>query len=194
MYVGAYTNGQIKVRGLEVRRGDIPLFVKKVQSEILDIFSKAGSVAELKSLIPSALEVLDFQLERLKTGRVDPMELVIRQTVSREADEYENRSAQAVIARSMSEAGVALQPGETAEYIIVDHTGKRDNRKAVPFAFYRVEDGYDVEKYTELAMKAVEILLEPLGWKSPEKKPRKRRRPEEPVEKQRELRGIKSRS
>lgn len=193
-YVGAYTNGQIKVRGLEVRRGDIPLFVKKVQSEILDIFSKAGSVAELKSLIPSALEVLDFQLERLKTGRVDPMELVIRQTVSREADEYENRSAQAVIARSMSEAGVALQPGETAEYIIVDHTGKRDNRKAVPFAFYRVEDGYDVEKYTELAMKAVEILLEPLGWKSPEKKPRKRRRPEEPVEKQRELRGIKSRS
>ncbi len=178
-YVGAYTNGKIKVRGLEVRRGDIPLFVKKIQSEILDLFSSAGSVAELKSLIPSAIDILNSHLERLKTGRVDPMELVIRQTISKEADEYENRSAQAVIARAMSDAGVALQPGETAEYIIIDHTGRRDDRKAVPFAFYRIEDGYDMEKYTDLAMKSVEILLEPLGWKKPERSSKRKRRPTE---------------
>ncbi len=168
-YVGTYTNGKTKVRGLEVRRGDIPLFVRKVQDEILELLSTAQSIDELKKLIPSALDIFQIHLERLESGRVDPMELVIRQTISKEAEEYDNNSAQAVVAKSMSDAGVALQPGETAEYIIIDHTGKKDNRKAVPFVFYRIEDGYDVEKYTELAVKAVEVLLEPLGWTSPRK-------------------------
>lgn len=168
-YVGAYTNGEVKVRGIEVRRGDIPLFVRKMQGEILDLFATAGSVAELKKMIPAALDILSAHLENLKSGRVAPMELVIRHTISKDADEYEHNSAQAVVAKSMSEAGVALQPGETAEYIIVDHTGKKDSRKAVPFVFYRTEDGYDVEKYVDLAMKAVEVLLVPLGWTPPAK-------------------------
>lgn len=173
-YVGAYTNSQIKVRGLEVRRGDIPLFVRKMQGEILELLSTARSIDELKKLIPSALDIFKIHLERLESGRVDPMELVIRQTISKEAGEYDSNSAQAVVAKSLSDAGVALQPGETAEYIIVDHTGKKDSRKAVPFVFYRIEDGYDVEKYAELAMKAVEVLLEPLGWISSGKAEKKK--------------------
>jgi len=32
------------------------------------------------------------------------------------------------------------------------------------FSNVEVEDGCDVEKYTELTMKSVEILLEPLGY------------------------------
>jgi DNA polymerase elongation subunit (family B) len=64
----------------------------------------------------------------------------------------------------MTEAGVALKPGETAEYIIIDHTGKKNPVKAKPFIFHQPEDGYDIEKYTELALDAVEVLLEPLGY------------------------------
>ena len=64
----------------------------------------------------------------------------------------------------MSEAGVALKPGETAEYIIVDHTGKKNPVKAKPFIFHQPEDGYDLEKYTEFALKSIEVLLEPLGY------------------------------
>jgi hypothetical protein len=37
---------------------------------------------------------------------------------------------------------------------------------------YRSEDGYDVEKYTELTLKSIEVLLEPLGYtfRKPESK------------------------
>lgn len=57
-YVGAYTNGEVKVRGLEVRRGDIPLFTRKVQGEVIELMAKANNVEELKKLIPSILEIV----------------------------------------------------------------------------------------------------------------------------------------
>ncbi len=99
----------------------------------------------------------------------------MRHTISKEADEYENNSMQAVVSRAMAEAGVALKPGETAEYIIVDHTGKKNPVKAKSFIFYRPEDGYDVEKYTEITMKSIEVLLEPLGYEIGAKPVKKRR-------------------
>jgi DNA polymerase elongation subunit (family B) len=74
------------------------------------------------------------------------------------------------------------------EYIIIDHTGKRKPEKAKPLALYAFEDGYDIDKYTELAIDAAATLLEPLGYNAEElrrelaldgdKKPRRRRLPE----------------
>jgi hypothetical protein len=50
------------------------------------------------------------------------------------------------------------------EYIVLDATGKRRPEKAKPLALYSFDDGYDIEKYTEMALKAVETLLLPWGW------------------------------
>jgi DNA polymerase elongation subunit (family B) len=50
------------------------------------------------------------------------------------------------------------------EYIILDATGKKKPEKAKPLALYSFDDGYDIEKYTELALKAVETLLLPFGY------------------------------
>ncbi len=163
-YIGAYTNGEVKVRGLEVRRRDVPRFVQKVQGEVIELMSKASGVEELKNLVPAIMEIVRSHLEALRSGRVSTYELIIRRTISKEADEYENNSMQAVVAQAMSEAGVALKPGETAEYIIIDHTGKRSPVKAKPFIFHQPEDGYDVEKYVELVLESIEILLGPLGY------------------------------
>jgi len=163
-YVGAYTNGEVKVRGLEVRRHDTPKFVREMQGEAIELMSKASGIEELRNSIPSIMDVVRSRLDLLRSGKVSPIDLIIRRTISKDADEYENNSVQAVVARTMSEAGVALKPGETAEYIIIDHTGKKNPVKAKPFIFHQPEDGYDVEKYTELALESIEILLEPLGY------------------------------
>jgi len=163
-YVGAYTNGELKVRGLEVRRGDTPLFVRKVQADVLELMTNASTIKELKLMIPEIIQVIKMHLEKLRAGRVEPLELVIRRTISKEADEYENSNLEAIVAKAMAEAGVALKPGETAEYIIIDSTGKRYPGKAKPFLFYQPEDGYDTYKYTEFVIKSVEILLGPLGY------------------------------
>jgi DNA polymerase elongation subunit (family B) len=68
------------------------------------------------------------------------------------------------VAQALEEAGVHLAPGESVEYIIVDATGKRNPEKARPVALYSLDDGYDIEKYTEMALKAIETLLFPFGY------------------------------
>ena len=52
-------------------------------------------------------------------------------------------------------------------HIIIDQTGKRDPQKARSMLTYRPEDGYDIEKYTELLLKSVETLLGPFGYDLP---------------------------
>jgi len=66
--------------------------------------------------------------------------------------------------QALAEAGIVLTPGETVEYVVVDATGKRRPEKAKPLALYALEDGYDIDHYTELALKAVERLLLPFGY------------------------------
>lgn len=163
-YVGAYTNHELKVRGLEVRRGDAPLFVRGVQADVLKLMATASGIEELKRMTSEIIQVMKVHLERLAAGRIDPLELVIKRTISKEADEYENQNMQAVVARTMAEEGVELMPGETAEFIIIDSTGKKYPQKVKPFLFYKPEDGYDTIKYTDLTIKSIEILLSPLGY------------------------------
>ena len=53
------------------------------------------------------------------------------------------------------------------EYVIVDMSGKRKPVKAIPLALYAMEEGYDIETYTDMALKAAETLLLPFGYDVP---------------------------
>jgi DNA polymerase-2 len=163
-YVGWYTNNDIKIRGIEIRRRDTPVFIKRLQGEMLKIFGRAMTVRDLEHLIPETLDLVRSTVEQLRAGATDPLELVIRRHVSREADEYAHRTVHAEAARALEEAGIHLAPGEMAEYIMVDATGKRIPEKARPLPLYAFEDGYDIEYYTGLTLKAVETLLFPFGY------------------------------
>jgi DNA polymerase elongation subunit (family B) len=163
-YVGWYTNNEIKIRGVEIRRRDTPVFIKRMQGEMLQIMGKATTVAEVEKLVPELLAKAGEFLTILRSGQANPLELVVRQHISREPDEYANNSANAVVARALDEAGVRLAPGEMVEYIIVDASGRKKPEKAKAVALYAFEDGYDIEKYTEMALKAVETLLLPFGY------------------------------
>jgi DNA polymerase elongation subunit (family B) len=163
-YVGWYTNDEIKIRGVEVRRRDTPVFIKRMQGEMLQIMGQAKTIAELERLLPALLEKAGDYLAILRSGKAEPLDLVVRRHISREADEYANNSANAVAAKALDEAGVHLAAGEMVEYIIVDASGKRKPAKAVPLALYAFEDGYDVDKYTEMTLKAIETLLLPFSY------------------------------
>jgi DNA polymerase elongation subunit (family B) len=163
-YVGWYRSNEIKIRGVEMRRRDTPVFVKRMQGEMLQAFGGARNVADLASLVPAVLEGAGRHIATLRSGGADPRELVIRRHISREADEYTNRSVTAEVAKALKETGILLAPGETIEYVITDASGKRKPEKARPLALYALEDGYDIDKYTEMALKAVETLLLPFGY------------------------------
>ncbi len=166
-YVGFYENDDIKVRGIELRRRDTPKFIKRIQGEMLEIFKSADNPAEVGQFVPQALAKAKEHIEVLRSGKADPLELVIRRHISQEAGEYKNRSANAEVARTLEEAGIKLQPGEMVEYVLLDATGKKKPEKAKPLSLYALDDGYDIEKYTEMALKVIETLLLPFGYDAP---------------------------
>jgi DNA polymerase elongation subunit (family B) len=163
-YVGYYMDREIKIRGIEVRRRDTPVFIKRVQGEMLKVFEPANNVKEVEALVPEALAKAKEFIELLRSGKADPLQLVIRRHISQEADQYKNRSASAEVTKALEEAGVTLAPGESIEYILVDASGKKKPQKAIPLALYSFDEGYDIQKYTEMALKAVETLALPFGW------------------------------
>jgi DNA polymerase-2 len=163
-YVGWYTNNEIKIRGVEIRRRDTPVFIKRMQGELLQMMGQARSIAGLEQMVPELLVKAREWLTVLRSGAADPRELVIRRRLMREAAEYTTRTQNAVAARALEEAGVHLAAGEMVEYVILDASGKKTPDKAKPLALYALEDGYDIERYTEMALDAVATLLQPFGY------------------------------
>jgi DNA polymerase II len=163
-YVGWYKNGESKMRGIEARRRDTPKFIKNMQKTMLDKMSSAKTIDELSVLMPEVMEIAGNSIALLQSGRANPMDLILKRHITREADEYLNNSISAVVSKMVEEMGVHLSAGESIEFIILDQSGKKKPEKAKPIALYAFEDGYDIEQYTEMALRAVETLLLPFGY------------------------------
>lgn len=163
-YVGWYRHDEVKIRGIEARRRDTPKFIKKMQNTMLEQMSQALNPSEVQAMVPALLETVREYISTLKNGKANPMELVLKRHISREAGEYTNNNISSVVTKLLEESGVHLSAGEAIEFIIIDAKGKRQPSKAKPLSLYAFEDGYDIEKYCELALKAVETLLEPFGY------------------------------
>jgi DNA polymerase-2 len=163
-YVGWYRHNEVKIRGIEARRRDTPKFIKTMQTAMLNRMSGALSVEEVRALAPDLLEIVRSAVAVLRSGKANPMELVLRRHITKEADEYTNNSLSAVVAKLVQEMGVPLAAGESIEFIILDQSGKKKPEKAKPLALYAFEDGYDIEQYTEFTLKAAETLLFPFGY------------------------------
>jgi DNA polymerase elongation subunit (family B) len=163
-YVGWYHHEEMKIRGIETRRRDTPKFIKNMQAAMLEQMSTVHDVNELGAILPALLETAREHINLLRSGKANPMELVIRRHISKEAEEYSNNSISATVTSMLEESGVHLAAGEAIEFIIIDQTGKQQPHKAKPLSLYAFEDGYDIEKYTELALNAVATLLQPFGY------------------------------
>lgn len=162
-YVGWYQNGEMKMRGIESRRRDTPKFIKTMQAAMLEKMGEAHRVDELRAMLPDLLGIVREYLSLLRSGKANPMELVLRRHITKEAEEYTNNSISAVVSKLVESMGVHLSAGESIEFIILDQSGKQKPEKAKPLALYAFEDGYDIETYTEFTLKAAATLLEPLG-------------------------------
>ncbi len=163
-YVGWYRHDEVKIRGIEARRRDTPKFIKTMQTAMLNRMSGARNVEEVRVLAPDLLEIVRSAVAILRSGKANPMDLVLRRHITKEADEYTNNSISAVVAKLVQDMGVSLAAGESIEFIILDQSGKKKPEKAKPLALYAFEDGYDIEQYTELTLKAAETLMFPFGY------------------------------
>ena len=161
-YWGIKSDGEIKVRGIEVRRRDIPKIVKDAQYAFIDSFQGAETVEEFKKRIPDAKKKLYEYVERIYSGKVSRDDLTIRQKISRRPSQYKVNSYQAVAARQLERSGVIASAGKNVRYIILNAEADPNfpEKKVILSDLYDdKKHEYDRKKYVELLKRAFENIF-----------------------------------
>jgi DNA polymerase II len=158
-YFGAFRSGELKIRGIDLRRSDTPPLVAEAQQQMLAVLAEADDLAGYAARIPQVLEVLTTYAWRLREGGVRLDDLVIKRTVSKEAGEYKTNSQIGLASRQMADRGVAVHPGERVRYVISDADAANAEARVQAFPLASADTAYDTGKYLELLCKAAETLL-----------------------------------
>ncbi len=156
-YFGAYEDGSIKVRGIEARRHDTPEFIRETQLEMLKILSQGQDAAGFRAAVPAAVAYAQARLRALRTRHVEPGQLIVSNRLSRQPQEYTVRTPAARAAQQLMAQGITPSPGEKMRFLYVPGPEK-------VCAWELANPGlcYDLERYTELLLRAVESILAPV--------------------------------
>ncbi len=148
-YYGRLENGKIRVRGVMLRRRDVPEYVKRMQLECFKILAKASSVEEIRASEVEA--IYDRYVRGLRYA--NPEDLVVRRVVGK--TEYGKNCIEASVIKAYRKLGINVRPGMVVEYVVVDA-----NRKVVEVRNFEHFDYKYYLKLLERAWKEVEFLID----------------------------------
>ena len=159
-FFGIAANGDHKLRGIALRRGDTSRFVANVQMGILEILAKETDPLKLAERLPEVLLFVRERLAALKRREIPLEELVITQTLSRELDGYSVLSPVASAARQLQVLGKTIKMGQRIRFIYIGPAPGIHAWGASDTPDPRL---IDVLRYQELVVRAVHEILQPLG-------------------------------
>lgn len=166
-YFGVFTNGELKVRGLAIRRRDTPEIFKNMQKEMLAVLAEAENVAGCRGRAGRLSAIAEVVRERIAEGRVSAAELAVTFTLSKDPSEYVANGPSAVAAKRLAASGVQLHAGETVRYIITSSGDKVVDFRATPLAFVSESPEVDTNKYLELWQRCREEIMDGLEERTP---------------------------
>lgn len=153
-------DGELKARGIELRRSDQPPLLKHMQEEMLSTLAQAESVPHFFRYLPDALEVVNTYVGGVLQGDVHLEDLVISIGISRHLEEYRVTNLSVAALKKLKKEGVERHPGQTVRYIIRDWKARKaTNRVSIPELMEDTE--YDKERYAELLLRAGHHILSP---------------------------------
>jgi DNA polymerase II len=156
-YVGVFADGEIKVRGIELRRHDTPPWVAKTQLAVLECLAQAKTLQQVREYLPRAQRIVADARRDLRMGRVPLEELVITQRLSREVEDYKSPPPAARAARQWLEAGKPVSPGQVMRFVYTrgqpgvwaPGCGELDGRMV------------DVDRYLTILERAIDTVIAP---------------------------------
>lgn len=167
-YYGLFEDGELKLRGIELRRHSTPPFIQQVQQAMLAVMAQAQDPAAFLACLPEALAVAKDAAGRLRRREVAHEDLVILSRTRQSVEEYQSETATKVALRKLRDAGIELKPGQSVPYVITRSKGIPDQRSVPAPLWGRGPFGggttYDVAAYLRLLARSIETLLSPLGY------------------------------
>jgi DNA polymerase-2 len=152
-FAGAFANGEIKVRGIALRRSDTPPWVAALQRELLERMAKAGGLSELRAMLPELRERVESAVSELRGGRIPIEGLAIARRLSKAPERYVANTAAAAATRELCGRGVELRPGSKIRYLLADRSGRA-------IGFLDGTEMPDVPRYEAMLREAAEELME----------------------------------
>lgn len=163
-YMGIFDDNTTKVRGIEVRRSDVPALVVQMQERMLQRMFRCPTLADVRAALPEILGILEEALVRLRSTEVEAAELVVTNTLSQEVNEYRHNTVQTITARALDRHGARLHPGEAVQFIITNADAKIPEDRVRPYALLGADWNYDTEAYATLLLRAAATTLELFGY------------------------------
>jgi len=157
-YFGAFQDGSLKYRGIELRRRDTTLWVGKIQLKALEILARANTPCEFANRVPEVVTLVEGAKRDLRIGRVPLHELVIRQRLSRVVEAYKTPSPAALAARQLHAHGRQFAPGQSLEFLYARNTS---GVHAWELGETLDSGNLDTKRYDRLLDRAIQTVLDP---------------------------------
>ncbi|MGE5462570.1 MAG: DNA polymerase domain-containing protein [Syntrophothermus sp.] len=159
-YFGIFQSGEIKCRGIELRRHDTPAFIAELQQEALTILSRCPDEDSLPEYLDRIHALAARCMDDLRQGRIPPEKLLIRQTLSRAINEYKVPSPAAIAAGQLEKAGKFLRPGQIVRFI---YTLGEPGVRAWDLVEAFNPKTINIPPYKTLLKRSMEMILKPFG-------------------------------
>jgi DNA polymerase-2 len=163
-YFGVFEDGTLKLRGIEARRHDTPVFFSNYQQLILNVLSEASNISEVKMMFPKIKKIFESHLKLLKERNVSLTDLVFTKRVSKNYDEYEDRdTVENNALLDLSGGGKPLRAGEILKYVVTDYYRRHSKKRSIPIELANSRTKYDVKRYCEILIEVTDTVTKPFG-------------------------------
>ncbi|MDI6889127.1 MAG: DNA-directed DNA polymerase [Methanocellales archaeon] len=131
-YAGLTSDGELIIKGLEVRRGDWCALAKEIQADVVRTILQERNPSK-------AVQLVQDTVSRVREGKIPLEKLVIHKTLTKKISSYESMQAHV---RAAKRAKVPIEVGAKIAYVIVKGLGSIGDRAYPINMFSRYENGY----------------------------------------------------
>jgi DNA polymerase elongation subunit (family B) len=167
-YYGVTQEGQLVVRGIEIRRHDTPKFIKKFQTELLSTLFECADVKEIMNKgYENALLLVTSSIDKIMLDgeNVTQDDLVVSKLLGQDITKYRSLFPHVSAAIQLSNGDKYPSKGDIIRYIYTDSQHKNPLCRVVPaYDNNNVKAKYDKEKYKEMILDAAETVLGYFGF------------------------------
>ena len=163
-YYGVFEDGKMKVRGVELRQHNTPVFLKNAQQKMITIFAQANTAEEFRALIPASLTVLRGCAASLREDSVDHADLVCTTTASKDIETYKVHTLPKSALLQLQDLGVQVQLGQSVRYLVSDEASSNYKQRVCLAERIQGTEDIDTGYYLRQLAKCAESLLLPFGY------------------------------
>ncbi|MFH0978387.1 MAG: DNA polymerase domain-containing protein [Candidatus Woesearchaeota archaeon] len=150
-YYGVFHNGDIKARGIEIRKRSSPNIVKYFQKKALEELSSCSTEEEIVQKAPKLCSLLKRTIGRLASLDANALSCCLRLA----KPDYKFDIPQKKVMRLLAKKGISVFPGQTVSFVF------QQNRLVLPEDY---NGKPDIAFYRKLLLRALFVVLQPFGF------------------------------